>query len=346
MRKTSFVLITAGLVFLACGPGQIIAPTLTLVPTATPGPAVAERLVPKANPGSLILDAQSLYWSNCEAWESKNGTIKALSKSHGTVETLASGQACPFSLTADEKALYWIDREQIEGGVHNIFRLLKNGGQPEVVTNDSSVFRTLLVDDSYLYWWTKDGVGMRLLKTGGAQPEALPIPAKYIGAFDGPDVYWLNANDDLIRSRKDGSQAVTLVPGSDFAPATVEGHQISSLIAAVFPRQSEVYFKVYTDGNPGMVSCSDQHTTLMKVAKNGGKPAAVAQAAGFADTLLVEPFVYFGGNCIEGISRVRIESQVSETFIEDPTPVWFLESDGEFIYWVTHGDGTIERARK
>jgi hypothetical protein len=346
MKKISLVFITAGLVFLACGPARIIVPTLTLVPTATAGPAVAELLVSKANPGSLILDAQSLYWSNCDAWESKNGTIKALSKSQGTVETLASGQACPFSLKADENALYWIDHEEIEGGVHNIFRLPKNGGQPEVVTSDSSVFRTLLVDDSYLYWWTKDGAGMRLPKNGSGHPEALPIPAKYIMAFDGADVYWLNANEDLIRSGKDGSQAVTLAPGSDFAPATLGGHQIFSSIVAVFPRQSEVYFKVYTDGNPGMVSCSDQHTTMMRVAKNGGKPVAVAQAAGFADTLLVEPSVYFGGNCLEGISKVSIESQASETFIKDSTPVWFLNNDGEFIYWVTRGDGTIERARK
>jgi hypothetical protein len=344
MKKISLVFITTGLVFLACGPARTIVPTLTLAPTATPGPAAAELLVSKANPGSLILDAKSLYWSNCDAWESKNGTIKALSKSRATVETLASGQACPFSLKADGNALYWIDHEGIEGGVHNVFRLPKNGGTPEVVTSDSSVFRTLLVDDTYLYWWTKDGAGMRLPKSGSGQPEALPFPAKYILASDGAEVYWQNANGDLIRSGKDGSQPVTLAPGSDFAPAEVGGHRISSSIVAVFPRQSEVYFKVYTDGNPGMVSCSDQHTTLMKAAKNGGKAVAVAQAAGFADALLVEPAVYFGGGCIEGISKVRLESQASEVFIKDPTPVWFLISDGEFIYWVTRGDGSILRA--
>jgi hypothetical protein len=303
-------------------------------------------LVSKANPGSLILIAKTLYWSNCDAWESKNGTIKTLSKNQGTVETLVLGQACPFTLKADENALYWIDHEGIESGVHNIFRLSRNGGQPEVVTSDGSVFRTLLVDDTYLYWWTKDGAGMRLPKSGSGQPEALPFPAKYILAFDGADVYWKNVNGDLIRSGKDGSQPVTLVPGSDFAQAQAEGHQISSSIVAVFPRQSEVYFKVLTDGNPGIASCSDEHTTLMRVAKNGGKPVEVAQAAGFADTLLVEPSVYFGGNCLEGISKVSIESKASETFIKDPTPVWFLNNDGEFIYWVTRGDGTIERARK
>ena len=101
-----------------------------------------------------------------------------------------------------------------------------------------------------------------------------------------------------------------------------------------------------TDGNPGMVSCSDQHTTLMRVAKSGGEPVAVAQAPGFADSLLAEPSVYFGGDCLEGISKVSMESQSREPFIQDPTPVWFLESDGEFIYWVTRGDGTIERARR
>src|SRR5512146_295493 len=185
--KRGLILLASAIFLAAC------IPALSPQQSATPGPAVPEPVVPNADPGSLIVDAQALYWSRCDAWESKHGTIQMFSNRQKTVQMLAFDQACPFRLIADDEALYWIDHEGIAGRDHHIFRLPKNGGQPQVMTADRSVFRTLRVDDSHLYWWTEEGKGMRLSKDGRGQPEPLPIPAQYILAFDGADVYWQNA---------------------------------------------------------------------------------------------------------------------------------------------------------
>jgi hypothetical protein len=361
MTKKSIIVIVIGMIVMACNLGraavQVKTATPALTETTTPGlaaptdttmpagPAGVELLAAKANPGSLIVDGQALYWSSCDAWESTNGKIMAMAKGGGPVKTLAEGVACPFTLKADESALYWIDHEGIEGGSHSIYRMAKAGGQPEVVNADASVFRTLMVGDDTLYWWTVDGEGRRMAKNGG-QPERLPFPAKYIMALDGGTVYWLNEAKDLIRSQVDGSGALTLMPGSEFATAEVSGHRISKSVTAVYPRPAEVYVKIYTDANPGMVSCTDQHTSLVKLAKDGGEPQDVARADGYADALLAEPYAYFGGNCIEGISRVNLSDQSSERFIEDASPVRLLVRDEGHIYWVAQGDGSIERARK
>jgi len=349
--KRSIILIVIGLILMACSLGRALPPTstpaqtMTIEPTSTPGPAVAELLVAKANPGSLIVDKQALYWSSCDAWESKDGKVNTYDMSQRTTKTLAEGVACPFTVKADDQSLYWIDHEGIEGGAHSILRLAKSGGQPEVVFSDASVFQNLLIADGELYWWSKDWAGMRLPNSGG-KPEALPFAAKYILAFNGGEVYWQNAQQDLIRSQKDGSQAETLIAGSEFAPAEMGGHHISRGISAVYPRPDGVYLKTFTDGNPGMVSCTDQHTAIMRVDKNGGKPAALVEAAGFADDLLIDKFVYFAGNCVEGISKASLEDGSSQPFIKDTNPESFLTGDGEYIYWVTSNDWSIYRARR
>jgi hypothetical protein len=293
---------------------------------------------------SLIVDDQMVYWASCDSWESEHGLLMAYSKNRKTVGAVASEIACPFFPQAEQGSLYWIDRQQIATGMHNLVSLAKGGGQPMVLASGENMDRLLAVDETYVYWSTKNGEIMRLSKTGQGAPELVPLPGGNRTTLDGADAYWFNAQGDLIRSAKDGSAAITLVLASDFASSKVGERLIQRGLGQAFPGAVDVYFTAYSDGNVGMVSCTDNHTRVLKISKYGGAYQQIADLAGSVILLIAEPYAYFGGACQMGISRINLDTKVVEPFINNTGAVGSLAADDKYIYWVDMDSGTIKRA--
>ncbi len=302
----------------------------------------------QARPDSLVVDSQMVYWANCGTGGSNatDGTIMALSKSLGIFQTLASSLTCPSSLTADTDSLFWLN---VQWGVgarrFALFRMPKLGGPPvELTTYEAMNNYGLAVDETYVYWRENSGVVMRLPKAGGGIPQAAPVPAL---VFDGPDAYWVNSNDDLIRSDKDGSSAVTLVNGSDLAQLGFPGNSYVH-ISAIFPKATDIYFAVAVDNMPGLIGCRDQSIILMKMPKSGGEYEQVAFVPGLeVHALVTEPFVYFsGGGCLDGIVKVNLNTQIVEAVVSWPESASALADDATYVYWADSSNGWIKRVSK
>jgi hypothetical protein len=237
-----------------------------------------------------------------------------------------------------------MDREQLDTGVHNIVSMSKDTGQPVVLFSDETMARLLTIDETHIYWITKDGQTMRMPKTGGT-PELAPLQSNYGAVFDGADAYWSNSDGDLIRSAKDGSAAITLVKASDFASYKVGERLIQRGLGRVIPGAADsLYFTAFSDGNVGMVSCTDNHTMLMKIAKSGGEYRQIGEMAGSANILIREPYAYFGGACIEGFRRLNLDTQTVEDFVR-AGQISSLTADDNYVYWIElESSGSIYRA--
>jgi hypothetical protein len=297
----------------------------------------------QVHPDSLVVDSQNVYWANCgtDVSDPTDGAILAYSKSLGNSQPLASGLSCPDLLQADSDWLYWINRQWIPGmGQYTVFRMPKSGGAPVDLAAYTGVNGSLAVDDTYVYWRDYNGVVMRLSKTGQGTPQPAPVPAL---VFDGPDAYWQNSERDLVRSGKDGSSAVTLVEGSDLD--ALRGREYSTVsITAIFPKSTEIFFTVFVDNYPGMISCTDQHTVLMRVPKSGGEHVLVAGAAGRVLALVAEPFAYLSGYCTQGIIKTDLNSQT--TVATYPESADAFAQDAEYVYWADYSNGWIKGIAK
>jgi hypothetical protein len=295
----------------------------------------------QVHPDSLVMDSQNVYWTNCGsvAGDPADGEVMVYSKIQGISQPLASGLSCPDLLLADSDSLYWINRQWIPGmGQYTIFRMPKSGGQPVELAAYTGVNGSLAVDDTYVYWREYSGAVMRLPKTGQGTPQPAPVPAL---VFDGPDAYWQNGERDLVRSGKDGSSAVTLVEGSDLD--ALRGREYSTVsITAIYPKSSEIFFTVFVDNYPGMISCTDQHTILMRVPKSGGEHVLAAGAAGRVLALVAEPFAYLSGYCTNGILKYDLNSQTHETVATYPESAYSFAQDEEYIYWADFSNGWIK----
>jgi hypothetical protein len=335
-----------------------VAPTATDAQTVTPQvlvylplilkqPAITLLASGQAHPDSLVADSQTVYWANCgtDVATPTDGSIVALSKSQGISQTLVSGLSCPNLLQSDTDSLFWLNRQWITGGGRfTILRLPKSGGQPvELITYENpSGNGSLALDDTFVYWKEDTGAVNRLPKTGSGMPQPAPVPAL---VFDGPDAYWLDSHMDLIRSGKDGSSPVTLVRASDLAE--LGGREYSTVtIMAILPKASDIYLTVFVDDIPGMISCTDQATVVMRIPKEGGEYRHVARAAGRAIALVTEPFVYLSGDCTPGILRVNLDSQAVETVVARPESAHALADDAAYVYWADYSNGWIKRASK
>lgn len=309
-----------------------------------PQPPVEILASGQASPSSLISDSPTMYWSNCGSGSnSSDGAIMAYSKSQATYQPLFSGLSCPGFLAANADDLFWLNR-QLLGALYQftIYRASRAGGQPVEITSFSAINGSLAVDDEYVYWREYDGTVMRLPQTGNGLPQPAPIPAF---VFDGPEAYWVNSNGDLIRSAKDGSQATTLVKGSDLAQ--LAGRQPSAVyIMEIFPQATEIYFTTFVDNYPGMTSCTDQRTVLMVVPKIGGMFQSVASVAGRARALVAEPYVYFSGNCSHGIIKINTTTQDQTVVAGWPEAASDLSDDAEYIYWTDSTHGWVKRVGK
>jgi hypothetical protein len=311
-------------------------------PAGSPGPALLAADQP--HPVSLAVDAENVYWTNCGSslGDSADGSILAYSKSQGTSVSLLSNRHCPDHLYVQLEALFWLEHTWIDGtGAFSIYRWSMTGGQPVQLVAYQAVNGSLSLDETYLYWEEGDGV-MRLPRDGAGTPQVAPVPAL---VFDGAQAYWLNGNGDLIRSGKDGSSPITLVSRSQLDG--LAGRQPSRVfILSIFPRSTYLYFTVFIDNYPGMISCTDQRTALMRMPKSGGAFSQVASAASRAEFFIAEPYAYsFGGYCMRNLEKINLEDQSVQIIVAGESP-FALAEDASFIYWVDYDNGWVKRLLK
>lgn len=291
----------------------------------------------QANPVSLVVDSQWVYWSNCgtDMAAPTDGAILAYSKSQANIISLAPGRSCPNFLSADANALFWVERRWVSGqGEFTVFRLPKKGGQPELLATYLAMNGSLALDETYVYWRETSEQVMRLPKTGGS-PQPAPVPSL---VFDGPDAYWLNSENDLICSDKDGNSTVTLVKGSDLEQ--LAGREPSAVtIRDIYPRSSDIFFTVYVDNYPGMLSCTDQSTILMKLPKSGGEYVQITRVPGRVLFFIAEPFYYFSGDCTPGVTKADL-SHEGEIATWSGSAKAFADDEAS-VYWADTTQGEI-----
>jgi hypothetical protein len=301
--------------------------------------------VDQPHPVSLAVDSDNVYWTNCgfSLGDSPDGSILAYSKSQGTTITLLSDRHCPDHLYVQPEALYWLEHTWTDGtGEFSLYRWSMTGGEPlELVTYRANT-GSLSLDDTYVYWLENPGTVMRLPKTGLGTPQPAPVPAL---VFDGQFAYWLNGAGELIRSGKDGSSPVTLVTRDDLD--ALAGRQPSNVaILQIFANYSDLYITVFVDNYPGMLSCTDQGTELMRMPKSGGAFEYLFSAPRRLSAWIIEPFAYFSAECYHGPLEVDLESlavRPSVTWSELPVA---MADDAANVYWVDYDNGWVKRMAK
>jgi hypothetical protein len=106
----------------------------------------------QAEPYSLALDAEHVYWTNHACAEQADCVMKIRKDGSGGVVTLAGGQSVPYGLATDGAHVYWTDV-----GFSTVMRVPVAGGMPEQLAEDAGSPGRIALDDRYVYWLNESG---------------------------------------------------------------------------------------------------------------------------------------------------------------------------------------------
>jgi hypothetical protein len=238
------------------------------------------------SPGSIAVDATSLYWTNLGAIAGGKtstrlpGSVAKMPIGGGTPITLASGQLLPFGIVVDATSAYWADQgdsSDLAPGAAPGGSLLKvplAGG--DVVTLAAGQRPGgLTIDATNIYWTNQgsvagasdaagpDGTVMMMPLTGGNPvPLATGQNAPRGIAVDGTRVYWTNqgstGTDGAVLSVPIGGGDVTVLASNRVAPF------------AVVAQGDSLYWMDGGDSRLGLMG------VLLEIPKTGGASVVLA----------------------------------------------------------------------
>jgi hypothetical protein len=234
------------------------------------------------SPGSIAVDATSLYWTNLGALGGGKtairspGSVAKMPIGGGTPITLATGQILPFGIVVDATSAYWADQgdsADVPPGVPAGGSLLKvplAGG--DVVTLASGQRPGgLAIDLTNLYWTNQgvtgdtDGTVMTMPLAGGSPvPLATGQNAPRGIAVDDTRVYWTNQGS----TGTDGAILSVPIGGGDVTVLASNRSEPFVLVA----QGDSLYWMDGGNALPGLMG------VLLEMAKTGGAPVVLASA--------------------------------------------------------------------
>jgi len=199
----------------------------------------------QTHPGGIAVDADNVYWAEGGSVVAGNpasnddgmvgmygdGTIRALSKSSGTVTALASVLTAPDAVTIDDVRVFWHDQ-------YGIRSVAKTGGALSTVSGSVAPFKStnLAVADGRLTWASNQGSwSIESAATAGGAPVTLAsgIAAPAGIVTDGSSAYWSDAGGSSASALHGvplaGGATSTLWPADD--PGTAQDHEALLLLS-------------------------------------------------------------------------------------------------------------------
>jgi len=136
-------------------------------PKTSPNADKQELANGQANPLSVVVTADSVYWVAAGNYEfgqclAADGKVMKVAKAGGTPVTLATGQACPVDLAVDGDHVYFVNEGTFVAQAYQydgaVMRVPIGGGAAEAVMVGQVVPYGVAVDDKAVYW-TAQGLG-------------------------------------------------------------------------------------------------------------------------------------------------------------------------------------------
>jgi hypothetical protein len=141
---------------------------------------------------ALAADSSHIYFADA-------GGVKRVSKTGGTVETLAAGYHAR-RLAVDDDYVYWTER-----GVSDAIRRVPKGGgviDDLLLDEDTNDPFDITLDDTHIYWTERGGLARRMPKAGGASDvQNYGVAGTWLAGdivVDDTHVYWV----DELRLRR------------------------------------------------------------------------------------------------------------------------------------------------
>ncbi|MDI1450131.1 EB domain-containing protein [Polyangium sp. 6x1] len=177
-----------------------------------------ETVVPSSSwTESLVADASALYFMDGKQ-------IMRASKDGSGASLLAANQEGSMSIAADASFVYWIDPAD-----QAVRRVSTSGGTPDTLAKDEELtpdmVPRMIADDNKLYWsasglWSIPGFhatpkeGGALLLIEGAATTHFVADSMFLFWIDQEFLSDGTSSDRMVRARKDGSEAKTLLEWS------------------------------------------------------------------------------------------------------------------------------------
>lgn len=280
----------------------------TMMAIYTPPAGVVTLATGLSNPSDIAVDDTSVYWT-----EFGSGTVKKISKSGGSVMTLASGLNLT-GLAVDNSDVYF-------SGDASIKKVLKSGGSVTTLASGQTSTWKIAVDGANVYWTDSGGGTIRkvpitggsvsTLATGSSSPNGITV--------DSTAVYWSEfTNPGSVKKVPINGGSVTTLANNSNTP----GIAVDS---------TNVYWTEYVFTNSGRVN---------KVPGNGGSVASLATgltspwdvAVDGSNAYWVE---YFSGGAVKqvplgGGAIITLASGLAEpvAIAIDTTNVYWIERNG------------------
>lgn len=136
-------------------------------PKTSPNTDKAELAAGQANPLSVVVTSDTVYWVAAGSYEfgqcgAADGKVMKVAKAGGTPITLASGQSCPVDLAVDGEHVYFVNEGTFVSQAYQydgaVMRVPVGGGAAEAVMVGQVVPYGVAVDDNAVYW-TAQGLG-------------------------------------------------------------------------------------------------------------------------------------------------------------------------------------------
>jgi len=318
--------------------------------TSPPGPVVLQRQDCVID---LAADGQGIVWSTCD------GTVVTLADELGEARVLATGQRFARHIVLKGDDVFWIEgSDGATDGGFSITEVSRSGGETMRVTQDVARIASFAIDDTHLYWSTcpvGEGKLWRAVREGGAPTVLAETSCATSIGLSEEYVFWVD--DGLRRAKKDGSAAEMLLPNDgldgSLQPLGVglrPEYHVVGIGGIIRIDEADVYLMLHRNNNPGMLSCTDNHSDLLRYSAENGTlsywPGVASNAYVAQDeqgtVLLASADCWAPG---EGIVTVSGTGKRSVVAVGDGRKGPIAANDS-YIYWWNQSSRNLERMRK
>jgi hypothetical protein len=253
----------------------------------------------------------------------KDGGADTNVYSAGTALAVGVGQ--PQNLVVDSGYVYWANVD-----TRWLMKIPTQGGPPVTLAPLTYYKSQVAVEAANVYWSDKMGTGFVIRRAGLDGTNPTPIvsdPGLVVFAVNRDGIYWITANNALMRADLAGGAQMMLLP-----PMFMPSMSAPELVAD----DRNLYW--IAPNESGCLACA----SVMMMPDSGGQPIALmATQDGTLSNLALDPtHVYWLGNNKMSAMRAGIDSRIVEAAW--PGQIWAVSfaADTSGLYW-TDGAGSV-----